>query len=113
MTRTDRNDADNVGSSSSGTGRVRKKIVHLGDFAKNLDESDEEEKNDEEEKIDKDEDEDEDEDKDEAGPEDKIRSQPLTPSRSLELPIIKHLKKGRQIKSVSPLGDPHPDPNFP
>ncbi len=53
------------------------------------------------------------EDEDEDGMEAELRIQPLTPSRSLELPIITHLKKGRQIKSVSTLGDPHPDPNFP
>ena len=99
----DKSSADNVGSSSSQTGRVRKQVDRLGNFAAQDHTGDEEEKHEEE-------DDGEDEDDDE---EDEIRSQPLTPSRSLELPILKHLKKGRQIKSVSPLGDPHPHPNFP
>lgn len=99
----DKSSADNVGSSSSQTGRVRKQVDRLGNFAAQDHTSDEEEKHEEEDNG-------EDEDDDE---EDEIRSQPLTPSRSLELPILKHLKKGRQIKSVSPLGDPHPHPNFP
>ncbi len=84
---------------------MRNKIDRLGNFAKHLDDSDGEEKDDD--------DVDEDEDEDEDGQEDELRIQPLTPSRSLELPITKHLKKGLQIKSVSPLGDPHPGPNFP
>ncbi len=97
----DNSAADNVRSSSSETARVRKIIDRLVDFAKHLDDSDDEEKDDE------------DEDEGENGMKDERRIQPLTPSRSLELLIITHLKKGRQIKSVSPLGDPHPDPNFP
>ena len=99
----DKSAADNVGSSSSQTGRVRREVDRLGNFSSQDHNSDEDGKSEEE----------DDSEEDDDGEEDDIRSQPLTPSRSLELPIIKHLKKGRQIKSVSPLGDPHPDPNFP
>ena len=99
----DKSAADNVGSSSSQTGRVRREVDRLGNFSSQDHNSDEDGKSEVEDASDEDDDDEEDD----------IPSQPLTPSRSLELPIIKHLKKGRQIKSVSPLGDPHPDPNFP
>jgi hypothetical protein len=92
---------------------VRNKVNRLGNFAKHLDESDGEEKDDEDEEKDDEEKDDEDDDEDEDGQEVEVRSQPLTPSRSLEMPIIQLLKKGRQIKSVSSIGDPYPDPNFP
>ena len=108
----DKSATDSVGSSSSSTGRVRNPINRLGDFENHMDESDDAEK-DGEEKDDDDDEEDDDDDDDENGQEVEVRSQPLTPSRSLELPIIQLLKKGRQIKSVSPIGDPYPDPNFP
>ncbi len=91
---------ENVGSSSSVLGRVRNKINRLGEFVTHVDDSDGEG---EEDAVD---------DEDEDGEEDEPPMQPLTPRRSLELSIIQHLKKGRQIKSFSSLG-PHPDPNFP
>jgi hypothetical protein len=113
----DKTATDSVGSSLSSTGRVRNPINRLGDFENHIDESDDEEKDeeekDEEEKDDDEEDDDDDDDDDENGQEVEVRTQPLTPSRSLELPIIQLLKKGRQIKSVTPIGDPYPDPNFP
>ena len=108
--KTDQSATDYVGSSSSATGRVRNKVNRLGDFEQHLDESDGEEKDDEDEEKD---DEDDDDDEADDAQEVEVRSQPLTPSRSLEMPIIQLLKKGRQIKSVSPIGDPYPDPNFP
>ena len=108
--KTDQSATDCVGSSSSSTGRVRNKVNRLGDFAQHLDVSDGEEKDDENEEKD---DEDDDDDEADDAQEVEVRSQPLTPSRSLEMPIIQLLKKGRQIKSVSPIGDPYPDPNFP
>jgi hypothetical protein len=89
---------------------VRNKVNRLGDFEQHLDDSDGEEKDDENEEKD---DEDDDDDEADDAQEVEVRSQPLTPSRSLEMPIIQLLKKGRQIKSVSPIGDPYPDPNFP
>ena len=108
--KTDQSATDCVGSSSSSTGRVRNKVNRLGDFEQHLDDSDGEEKDDENEEKD---DEDGDDDEADDAQEVEVRSQPLTPSRSLEMPIIQLLKKGRQIKSVSPIGDPYPDPNFP
>ena len=98
----DKSAADNVGSSSSQTGRVRREVDRLGNFSSQDHNSDEDGKSEVEDASDEDDDDEEDD----------IPSQPLTPSRSLELPIIKHLKKGRHIKSVSPLGETHPDPNF-
>ncbi len=109
----DKSATDCVGSSSSSTGRVRNQVNRLGNFAPHLDESDGEEKDDEENDNEEKDDEDDDDDEDEDAQLVEVRSQPLTPSRSLEMPIIQLLKKGRQIKSVSPIGDPYPDPNFP